>query len=50
MCFRKLWVARKDLYLCCGLYVLRLLKSANVNKGKNIIVIQRPNDKAILHK
>lgn len=50
MCFRKLWVARKDLYLFCGFYVLSLLKSANVIKGKNVIVIQRPNDKAILQK
>ena len=50
MCFSKLWVARKDLYLFCGFYVLSLLKSANVINEKNVIVIQRPNGKAILQK
>ena len=50
MCFRKLWVARKYLYLFCGFYVLSLLKSENVIMGKNVIVTQRPNGKAILQK
>lgn len=50
MCFRKLWVARKYLYLFCGFYVLSHLKSENVIMGKNVIVTQRPNGKAILQK